>query len=68
MSGGKNCQTTALVVLPDYVHYNPVKHGHVAKASEWSYSSIHRYIRFGVIDTNWGVDKMGMWNGGYGEF
>ncbi|WP_229720811.1 REP-associated tyrosine transposase [Dyella nitratireducens] len=28
----------------DYVHINPVKHGHVARASDWPYSSIHRYI------------------------
>src|SRR5690606_38507394 len=29
----------------DYVHFNPVKHRLVARASEWPYSSIHRYIR-----------------------
>jgi putative transposase len=28
----------------DYIHYNPVKLGHVSRASEWPYSSIHRYI------------------------
>ena len=37
----------------DYVHINPVKHGHVAKASDWRYSSIHRYIRQGLIAPDW---------------
>lgn len=38
----------------DYVHYNPVKHGYVARASDWPHSSIHRYIAMGVVDANWG--------------
>ena len=25
----------------DYIHYNPVKHGHVTDAIDWPYSSIH---------------------------
>ncbi|MCL2310843.1 MAG: transposase [Proteobacteria bacterium] len=33
----------------DYVHINPVKLGYVARASEWPYSSIHRYIRQGWL-------------------
>jgi putative transposase len=37
----------------DYVHINPVKHGHVARASDWPYSSIHRYIREGVMTLDW---------------
>jgi len=37
----------------DYVHINPVKHGHVAQASEWPYSSIHRYIRQGWMSQDW---------------
>ncbi|HEY2397042.1 MAG TPA: transposase [Rudaea sp.] len=39
----------------DYVHFNPVKHGHTAHASAWPYSSIHRYIRSGDIATDWGM-------------
>jgi putative transposase len=38
----------------NYIHYNPVKHGYVAKAAEWEHSSIHRYINRGIIDKNWG--------------
>jgi putative transposase len=26
----------------DYIHFNPVKHGHVAEIHEWPYSSVHR--------------------------
>lgn len=36
----------------DYVHFNPVKHGFVSRASDWSHSSIHRYIAMGVVDAN----------------
>lgn len=37
----------------DYIHINPVKHGHVAKASEWPWSSINRYIRAGMVTADW---------------
>ncbi|GLK91919.1 REP-associated tyrosine transposase [Pseudomonas turukhanskensis] len=37
----------------DYIHFNPVKHGHADRASEWPYSSIHRYIRQGLIAEDW---------------
>lgn len=39
----------------DYIHYNPVKHGYVHKASDWPYSSIHHYINIGMLSSNWGV-------------
>jgi len=38
----------------DYVHYNPVKHGYVNKAVDWSYSSIHFYIKNGILKPDWG--------------
>lgn len=41
----------------DYIHFNPVKHGYVNRASDWPYSSIHRYIRSGDVDANWGVSN-----------
>ncbi len=37
----------------NYIHYNPVKHGYVKKPSDWRYSSIHRFIKQGVIKENW---------------
>ncbi|WP_241809628.1 REP-associated tyrosine transposase [Pseudomonas oryzihabitans] len=37
----------------DYIHFNPVKHGHSRRAVEWPYSSIHRYVRAGVLPADW---------------
>ena len=52
----------------DYIHYNPVKHGHVERASTWQYSSIHRYIRAGLMERDWGGRKGGMPESGvFGE-
>ena len=31
----------------DYVHFNPVKHGHVGRVKGWPYSSFHRMVRLG---------------------
>lgn len=39
----------------DYIHYNPVKHGHVQRAADWPHSSIHRYIAKGTLDAMWGA-------------
>jgi len=33
----------------DYIHFNPVKHGYVAAPVEWPYSSVHRYVREGIL-------------------
>jgi putative transposase len=38
----------------DYIHINPVKHGHVPHASLWPYSSFGRYVREGVYPADWG--------------
>lgn len=37
----------------DYVHYNPVKHGLVARAIDWPYSSFQRHYANGVYGENW---------------
>jgi len=37
----------------DYIHFNPVKHGWAQRAVDWPHSSIHRFIRDGVIDASW---------------
>jgi putative transposase len=39
----------------DYIHWNPVKHGLVALAIEWPYSTFHRFVRKGVYLTDWGL-------------
>lgn len=36
-----------------YCWFNPVKHGLVARAAEWSYSSIHRDISRGRVEPEW---------------
>jgi putative transposase len=38
----------------DYVHWNPVKHGHVRQVVEWPYSSFHRYVKQGLLSRDWG--------------
>lgn len=32
----------------DYIHYNPVKHGYVARVADWPHSSFHRFVENGV--------------------
>ena len=39
----------------DYIHFNPVKHGYVERASDWAHSSIHRYIKRGDLGADWGI-------------
>ena len=33
----------------DYVHYNPVKHGHARRVVDWPFSSFHQYTRRGWL-------------------
>ncbi len=40
----------------DYVHYNPVKHGHVTQVKDWPHSSFHRMVRQGGYPEDWGGD------------
>lgn len=40
----------------DYIHINPVKHGYVDRASAWPWSSLHRYIRHGLLSEDWAGD------------
>jgi putative transposase len=37
----------------DYIHYNPVKHGHADRPAAWPWSSIHRHIETGVLSPDW---------------
>jgi putative transposase len=39
----------------DYIHINPVKHGHVTRVADWPYSSFHRYVAKGWLPEDWGV-------------
>jgi len=49
-----------------YIHFNPVKHGYVKRAADWPYSSIHREIRRGSLNEDWG-GVQGDENGRWGE-
>lgn len=49
----------------NYIHDNPVKHGYVKYAIDWQYSSIHRYIKTGILCKDWG--DCGDEGGGFGE-
>ena len=50
----------------DYIHINPVKHGLVARVSDWPYSSFHRMVKLGIYPEDWAGDVS---NGGadFGE-
>jgi len=49
----------------DYIHWNPVKHGHVAAVKQWPMSSFHRYVREGRLPADWG--GLGAAEGYFGE-
>jgi putative transposase len=38
----------------DYVHFNPVKHRLATSPSDWPFSSLHRYVRAGILPPDWG--------------
>jgi hypothetical protein len=40
----------------DYIHFNPVKHGHVKHVKYWPHSSLHRMVRLGIYPIDWAGD------------
>jgi putative transposase len=40
----------------DYIHFNPVKHGHVTRVCDWFYSTFHQMVRLGVYPEDWAGD------------
>jgi len=38
----------------EYIHYNPVKHGHVLQVKDWPFSSFHRFVGNEFLDGCWG--------------
>jgi putative transposase len=50
----------------DYIHFNPVKHGHVSRVSEWPHSSFHRFVERGWLVPDWGGDVRDI-AGSFGE-
>ena len=37
----------------NYIHWNPVKHGHVRAAAQWPYSTFHRFAAQGIYPPDW---------------
>ena len=50
----------------DYIHFNPVKHGHVTRVADWPHSSFHRYVERGLLAPDWGGDMKEI-QGSFGE-
>jgi len=50
----------------DYIHFNPVRHGLVARVRDWSFSSFHRYVKQGRLPLDWGGDLRDI-SGHFGE-
>jgi putative transposase len=50
----------------DYIHFNPVKHGHVTCVADWPHSSFHRYVERGLLSADWGGDMKDI-QGTFGE-
>jgi putative transposase len=40
----------------DYIHFNPVKHGHAARA-DWPFSSFKKFVRSGMYPMDWGGSR-----------
>ena len=38
----------------DYLHWNPVKHGHVSQVADWPFSTFHRFVRQERYPQDWG--------------
>jgi putative transposase len=38
----------------DYIHYNPVRHGWVARAEDWPHSTFYEYVKRGMLSPDWG--------------
>ena len=51
----------------DYIHFNPVKHGHVGRVAAWPYSSFHRMVRRGVFPEDWAGDSLAQEGAEFGE-
>jgi len=37
----------------DYIHFNPVKHGHVQRVADWPHSTFHRFVARGIYPPDW---------------
>ena len=44
----------------DYIHYNPVKHGHAETAAAWPHSSFHAFVAKGIYPPDWAATNTGV--------
>jgi len=52
-----------LIRCVDYTHWNPRKHGLVARIRDWPYSSFFRFVEAGEYEIEWGgTDPCPGWN------
>jgi putative transposase len=51
----------------EYIHINPVKHGHVARVRDWPYSSFHQMVSLGILTEDWAGDLEERKSDGFGE-
>ncbi|MEA3278965.1 MAG: transposase [Pseudomonadota bacterium] len=42
----------------DYIHFNPVKHGYVARPRDWPHSSFHAFVAKGILPEDWGAASL----------
>lgn len=40
----------------EYIHWNPVKHGHARSPKDWPYSSFHDYVKRGLYPDHWATN------------
>jgi len=50
----------------DYIHFNPVKHGHVRRVRDRPCSSFHRFVRIEIYPEDWAGDGRDVGNS-FGE-
>jgi putative transposase len=51
----------------DYIHFNPVKHGHVSRVRDWPYSTFHQMVKLGVYPEDWVGDAKNAEEPDFGE-
>jgi hypothetical protein len=44
----------AICLLPNHIHSDSVKHELVKQANLWPWFSLHRYVREGFYESDWG--------------
>ncbi|MFP5344870.1 MAG: REP-associated tyrosine transposase [Gammaproteobacteria bacterium] len=42
----------------DYIHWNPVKHGHAGCSRDWPYSSFRRFVARGIYPMDWAATTL----------